>query len=215
MTTSGSGQPPRAPVYQGEVLSPLSGQISSAPDVSRLPQGAFGMAFFARARYASESKQIQAYETLVRAKSRLVEALTEQGRLLEGYALQAVRAQELDTLREIERLKIRAQRADLETATRIAQLRGQIEIEQLEQHLANLRKPSAASAPREKPGLADQFVDLGKEIDEIDRAHARLRADLVARAGGEAKLSDDDRHRLSKFDLLREQLLNQAMEALV
>ena len=42
-----------------------------------------------------------------------------------------------------------------------------------------------------------------------------MRSDIIGRAGGEHNLSDEDREQLSRWELLRNKLLNDAMEVLI
>ena len=84
-----------------EVLPPLRQSVSSVPDVSQLPTGMFGISLFARARYASEQKQFEAYTRLVRAKNELASALETQFDLAVSFARASGRASQLPTYVEI------------------------------------------------------------------------------------------------------------------
>lgn len=84
-----------------EILPPLRQSTISVPDVSQLPTGLFGTALFARARYASEQKQIEAYTRLIRAKNELARTLETQFDLAVSFARASGRASQLPTYRKI------------------------------------------------------------------------------------------------------------------
>jgi hypothetical protein len=212
---------------KAEVLPPLALDASAPMDVAHLPRGVLGVSLFARARYASEKKQVEAYHRLVSAKNALLRAFTEQQGLIQTYAAQAERAYNLDDIRETARLGVRRelmlarqQLAATETEVSLRGLRAELEKESLELELARLRKARAEfdAGPTNSGGkrtIADKFEDVGKEIEEIEASYEQLRTEMVTRAGGEDKLTAADRHRLGQFALLKEKLLNDAMEALL
>jgi hypothetical protein len=190
--------------------------------VSNLPQGLLGMAIFARARYASEQKQIEAYNRLVDAKNALIRSLNTQQALVVEYAIAAERIRNLDDIRETARLEVRNQLAGVRAAGELAALRVEVEKERLQlerdqyrQRREALNAPPAASQPRSKATMADSFKQVGDDIEEIEQAYARLRAEVIGRAGSEENLSEEDRRRLQQFELLRDNLLNEAMGALL
>ena len=82
-------------VLQGELIPASPRSVSLAPEIAHLPQGMLGMGFFARARYASEQKQFEAYSRLVDAKNGLLSALTEQQNLIVGFEIGRERARNL------------------------------------------------------------------------------------------------------------------------
>lgn len=213
------------PVLRGEVLPPNPRSVSLAPEVSHLPAGMLGMTLFARARYASEQRQFEAYSRLVYAKNGLLRALTEQKQLMVNYALEDERAQNLDSLRAIARLQIGGQINEILRKGEIDALRHDIELERLmldrdrsrraREDFNVPRAPSdAPMSSTKKPTLADDFGKIGKEIEEIEQAYEQLRSDIIERAGGEDRLTGDQRDRLRSFEMLRDKLLNEAMTAL-
>jgi hypothetical protein len=210
-------------VLDGEVLPASPRSVSLAPEVAHLPQGMLGMGLFARARYASERKQFESYTLLVRAKNDLLRELNEQQRLVVDYAIDGERSRNLDLLREGARQQIRNQVAAIQNEGELAGLRFETEKDRLLLERDRLRKarldfnapptpPSGGGG--KKSSLADDFNDVGKEIERVERAYEELRAEIVKRAGGEGNLSEDQRRRLKQFELLRNKLLNDAMEAL-
>lgn len=204
-----------------EVLPPLSRSISSAPEVSNLPQGFLGMTIFARARYASEQKQIEAYHRLVNAKNQLLVALTAQHVLALEYGIAAERLLNVDILRETARTEIRNQLNAMRNAGELAELgaavekeRLQLELDRYRQQRAALNAPAISREARAKPSMADSFKQVGDDIEEIEQAYARLRAEIIGRVGGEANLTEEDEQRLGQFEMLRNNLLNEVMGAL-
>ena len=218
-------------VIRGEIIPAAPRSVSLAPEISHLPQGMLGMGLFARARYASEQKQFEAYTRLVDAKNALIQALTSQQGLITAFALEANRARYLPELKEIGRLDIQGTLAAIHRQAALDERRFENEKMRLENEQDRLlferdrlRKarddfnnppappPSVAS---KKSSLADDFENVGKEIEAIEQAYARMRADIIERAGGEQHLSDDDRERLNRWELLRNKLLSDAMEVLI
>jgi hypothetical protein len=53
-----------------------------------------------------------------------------------------------------------------------------------------------------------------KDIEEVEREFQKFKAEMVRRAGGEENLSDEQREHLKRFELLRDKLVNDAMEVL-
>lgn len=211
-------------VVEGELLPPTPRAVSLAPEVAHLPQGMLGISLFARARYASEQKQFEAYTRLVSAKNGLLRELQEQQRLLVEFAVQAERAQNLDDLRDIERQKIRNELAAIRREGEISNLRHETEVERLQFERDRYRKarmdlhpPPSSPPPKPKPQptMAESFRDVGKEIEEVERAFEELRTAAIREAGGEEHLSPAVRDRLRQFELLRDQLINEAMGALL
>lgn len=208
-------------VLHGELVPASPRSVSLAPEVSHLPQGMLGIGLFARARYASEQKQFEAYSRLVYAKNDLIRALNEQQSLLVGYALEKERALNLDDLRATARQEIQNKLRNVRQEGELSGLLFEAEKERLLLETARLRKarvdfgaPPATPAPNKKTSLADDFNDVGHEIEKIERAYEELRSELIKRAGGEQNLTEDQRTRLKQFELLRDKLLNEAMEAL-
>lgn len=209
-------------VLQGELLPPTPRAVSLAPEVAHLPPGLLGMSLFARARYASEQKQFEAYTRLVSAKNGLLRELKEQQQLLVEFTVQAERAQNLDDLRDIERQKIRNELAAIRREGEISNLRHETEVERLQFERDRYRKarldlnaPPASPRPKPKATMAESFRDVGKEIEEVEQAFEELRTAAIREAGGEEHLSPAVRDRLRQFELLRDQLINEAMGALL
>lgn len=220
MTADGNGEHTLRP--HQEVLPPISRSVSSAPEVSNLPQGFLGMAIFARARYASEQKQIEAYNRLVDAKNALIRSLNVQQSLAVEYAIAAERIRNLDDIREAARIETRNQLAGVRASGELAALRVDVEKERLQlerdqyrQRREALNTTPASSQPRTKATMADSFKQVGGDIEEIEQAYAKLRAEVIGRAGNEANLSEEDRRRLQQFEFLRDNLLNDVMGALL
>src|SRR4051794_17650050 len=90
-----------------EVVPPASHSVTHAPEVGNLPQGFLGVSLFARARYASEQKQFEAYTRLVSAKNALVRVLSEQRKLIEDFEYASERVRHLDDIRETARQDVR------------------------------------------------------------------------------------------------------------
>ena len=221
-----------SPVSRQEILPPLRQSINSVPDVSQLPPGLFGTSLFARARYASEQKQIEAYTRLVRAKNELISALETQFHLAVSFARAAERAGQMETHRAVGRTQahlelglIQDQLDGLKERRELTNLAYQEEkeirllrIEQAkrarEQFMAPPEPAEAPKAPKAPPTTADKIREVGKEIDEIERAFAEERERRTSEAGGEANLSEDARRSLGQFEVMKNNLLNEAMGAL-
>jgi hypothetical protein len=208
---------PRRP--RQEILPPVSRTITSAPEVSTLPQGFLGMAIFARARYASEQKQVEAYHRLVNAKNALLQALNTQQGLAIEYAIVAEQLNNIDVIRAAARTEVHNRLAAVRAAGELDQLRFDSEKERLllerdqyRQRRDRLNTPPAP--PRPKESTAEAIKKVGDEIEEIEQAYARLREDFIAKAGGEGNLTEQDRQRLGNFQILRDSLLNDVMGAL-
>lgn len=217
------GKSEKPVAINGELLPATPRTVSLSPEVTHLPQGAFGMSLFARARYASERKQFEAYTQLVSAKNTLLRALAQQQDLIVEYGVAAERARNLDDLREIARLEIKSKLARIRGDAELGSLRFETEKERLLYERDRLRKArEALNAPpvepkpaAPKPTMAEEFEALSKEIEEIEGAYSRLRADIVNRAGGEANLTEEQRQRLGQFELLRDKLLQDVMQVLL
>ena len=213
------------PVLHGEIIPAAPRTVSLAPEISHLPQGMLGMGLFARARYASEQKQFEAYTRLVLAKNALMQALTSQQGLIIAFALEADRARYLRELKAIGRHQIQGTLTAIQRQAELDEIKFQttknlLTAEQLRSQnmLDDLLSPPPApapAAPAMKPSLADDFENVGKEIEAIEQAYGRMRADIIERAGGEQHLSDEDRERLNRWELLRNKLLSDAMEVLI
>lgn len=218
----------RRTVTRVEVLPPTTPSVALPPNVRNLPQGLFGMPLMARVRYASEQKQIEAYQRLVAAKNGLLRSLQEQQGLVEGFAGSAERARHLDDIREAARLDVKTELArarqrhadslnDAETRQlqgEVGKTRLQIELLQLQRERERLENPAAHADPARQT-VAERFESMRKEVEEIEAAHAALYAKMVAEAGGEENLSAVDRHRLEQFGMMRERFVSSVMEALL
>ena len=227
----------RSLVARQEILPPLHQTTSSVPDVASLPQGMFGTSLFARARYASEQKQIDAYTRLVRAKNDLVRELETQFHLTVSFARASARAAEMDTHRAVgrsqahlelglidEQLEALAERREALNYRQDAH-KERRELDNLayqeEKELRLLRierarqareqflaPPGPAKTPKAPPTMAENIVKVGKELDEIEQAFASERIRRINAAGGEENLSSDERRRLGQFELMKNKALN-------
>lgn len=186
------------------------------------------MAMFARARYASEARQIECYNNLVRVKSTLLSALNEQQRLFAQYVTQSGELQNLDQLRETGRARVLAglesakkELRNLEREDRLADARAEAEMARLKFDAERYRKatadltrpPDKGGSPR--PTLADQLKQAGDDLDQINAAYEELRKREVEQAGGEENLSQNARDRLKQFEMLRDKLLTDALGSML
>jgi hypothetical protein len=196
-------------VLSGELLPASPRSVSLAPEVAHLPQGMLGIGLFARARYASEQKQFESYSRLVHAKNDLLRALNEQQALIVDYAIEGERARNLDDLRAIARQKIQNELAGIRGDAELNGLRFETEKERLLLERDRLRKarldfnaPPVAptKSPGKKSSLADDFNDVGREIEKVEAAYEELRAELIKRAGGGA---EPDRGPAPPFEAVR------------
>ena len=170
-------------VIRGEIIPAAPRSVSLAPETSHLPQGMLGIGFMARARYASERKQFEAYTLLVRAKNELMRELTAQQGLITGLALEADRARYLPELKEIGRLDIQGTLAAMHRKAVLDEKHFQNEKtrleneqdrllfagERLQKARADFNNPPvpAPTVATKKPSLAEDFENVGKEIDGI------------------------------------------------
>lgn len=209
-----------------EILPPLRQSVSSVPDVSQLPTGMFGISLFARARYASEQKQIESYTRLVNAKNLLVSALETQFDLAVSFARASGRASQVPIYREIGRsqadlefgliqdqidgLKERRELNNL--AYQEEKARRQLRTAQANRALEQFKTPpepaEVPKAPQPPPTMADKIRKVGMEIDEIERAFTEERDRRVRAAGGEDKLPAGEIRRLGQFELMKNKALN-------
>jgi hypothetical protein len=209
-----------------EVLPPASQVVTHAPEVGNLPQGFLGMSIFARARYAGEQKQFEAYTRLVSAKNALIRVLAEQRRLVEDFEYASERVRNLDDIRETARQDVRnklqsvkVQSEALKAETELTALRAETEKERLLYERDRLRQmreglnasPKERAAPR---SMADKFKEVGDEIEELERAVQAYRADQIRKAGGEENLSEDAKRLISQFEFVRNSAVNDVMAKL-
>jgi hypothetical protein len=215
MTNDGNG-PKRfsAP----EILPPIPQSVSLAPEVTSLPQGFLGMSLFARARYASEQKQFEAYTRLVSAKNALVRALTEQRILTVQYVEASEEVRNLDDVRERARLRMRAEMGALRQSADLAELRFETEKARLEYERDRYRKmrddvnaPKERATDRPKKSMADAFKEVGGEIDQLIESFNEYRAERIRKAGGEENLTDEERRRFTQWELVINNHINDAM----
>lgn len=211
---------------QGEVLPTSPTSPNLPPDVSHLPRGFLGMALTARARYASETKQIEAFHRFVSAKNQLLIALNEQQQGIEQHVRGNARLEHLPAIKAAAGLNALA---DLELAQqRLAGLRVSGEIAALDRHIERKRKElelarltkeqedwEAGRARSNANTVAERFDQAAKEIDEIEAAYQKRYRDEVARAGGEDRLDAEVRTRLQRWKQLKADLLQNVMEALL
>lgn len=212
------GEPKRYPAP--EVLPPISRSVSLAPEVSDLPQGLLGMSLFARARYASEQKQFEAYRQLVAAKNALVRVLTEQRSVTEAYVIASERMRHLDDIRAVARLEVKARLDGIKAQGELSQLQFETEKERLMYERDRYRKMrEGLNAPPPEAGgkttFANQFNDVCSEIEELERAFEDYKAEVIARAGGEGNLSEDELRRLGQFEMVRDSALNDVLGKLL
>lgn len=215
--------------YRQEVLPALGHSVSSVPDVSQLPQGLFGTALFARARYASERKQIEAYSRLVRAKNELLGLLKTQFDLAISFAAASERASQMETYRQIGRTQadlelgqiedqlatLRERRELTNLAYEEQKLHSQMRIKRAERELEQLRAEPAPQPPPTSPlTTADKIREVGRQIDEVEHAYTQERERMIRAAGGDEKLSDDARRRLGQFEMVKEKLLHDVLAGL-
>jgi hypothetical protein len=215
-------------VPRQEILPAVPHAVSEAPEIGHLPQGFLGISLFARARYASEQKQFEAYTRLVCAKNVLLQMLTQQRGLMVEYAIQSERARNLGSIRETARLHVQTEleqaRSSLENVRigrEMNRFRFEAESERLRYERDYQRKAREAlntiptkPEPAPKQTVADRLRSVGTEIDDIERAYAELRDGLIAGSGGEENLSDEQRIRLDQFEVLRNNILNDVMAEL-
>jgi hypothetical protein len=220
----------RSLVARQEVLPPLRQTISSVPDVANLPPGLFGTSLFARARYASEQKQIEAYTRLVHAKNELVRELETQFHMAVSFARASERAGQMETHKAIGRSQAELEWGLLEEQRREAgnerreldklafEEEKEVRLLRVEQAKRSreqfLAAPVPAGAPKAPPTTADKLKSVGQEIDEIERAFADERERMIRAAGGEENLSDDESRRLGQFEMMKNKILNDVMAEL-
>jgi len=216
-------------VLSGEVIPAGPRNVSLAPEVAHLPRGMLGMSLFARARYASEQQQFEAYTRLVGAKNNLLRALHEQQGLVVAFVEASERASQLDTIRAAARADVRNNLARIEAEGRriargeqLADAQAELELERLAFERDRLRKqradfsaPPTPSTPRSKESMADRFREVGSEIEDVEKAFEEFRASKIREAGGEDGLSDEVRKQLKQFELLRDRYINDALGALI
>lgn len=211
-----------------EVLPPLRQEVSSTPDVSQLPQGAFGLAFLARARYRSEQKQFEGYRSLVRAKEELVLGMAALATATSAYIKAVERASNIDLLRDtasnqayLELEQVREQRDAI--AKRRVQADMMLDEQKLahemrmlegQQRVEKMKSPPQSPTATKRPTTAELIQGVGKEIEEIERAFAEERAKLIKAFGGETNLPKEAQIRLGQFELMKNKLLNDAISEL-
>jgi len=68
-------------------------------------------------------------------------------------------------------------------------------------------------APAGEPTTVEKMKKVLDEMGALDEAFVRAKADIVASAGGEARLSPEMRERLNKLDLMRENMIADKFES--
>ena len=227
--------PPARRVYQGEVLPPERAREQSLPS---LPPGTpFGIPMLARAKFEAHARAFRAYIDLRVAQRTLIEVDTSivgavQNRLAaeERLALALGRQRHLDKILLADEAKLLAEldevfesiagntagkqerREDHALERRIARANLEVEALEAEARLERLRNP-----PKEKSD-PDQGLSPAKraarEIARVKKDNAELRAELVAAAGGEDNLTEDDRAHLDTLALSEENQIRLIMENL-
>jgi len=158
-------------------------------------------------KYRSEERQLQAYARLVEAKNALLDVLQRQRELLEAREISIVRIENLDKLREIERLKIDNRLTLLLKDAELEGLRKGVEIEELHVRLAEAKRRRAEiespAPPAEKPTMGKRLATALENLREVDDVFKRQRAELIEAAGGEDNLTNDERQELERLEILR------------
>lgn len=193
---------PPAPrrALEGQVLPPLREDLALPPAPLNIP-------LLARMKYRSEERQLEAYARLVEAKNALLDVLQRQRELLEAREISIVRIENLDKLREIERLKIDNRLTLLLKDAELEGLRKGVEIEELHVRLAEAKRRRAEiespAPPAEKPTMGKRLATALENLREVDDVFKRQRAELIEAAGGEDNLTNDERQELERLEILR------------
>lgn len=190
---------PRRPL-QGQVLPPLREDLQLPPAPLRIP-------LLARMKYRSEERQIEAYTRLVAAKNLLLSVLDDQRLLLIAREISIERMDNLSSIREIERLKIRNELKLLEKDAELEELLRSVQIEELRVRLGQAKRLNAElenpTPPPPKRTVAEQIEEALVELREVDDLFNQRRDELIKAAGGVANLSEDERQTLERLEILR------------
>lgn len=205
-------RPPAPRVIQGQVLPPLREDL-------QLPPAPLSIPLLARMKYRSEERQLLAYTRLVEAKNALLGVLQRQRELLEAREMSIVRIENLDKLREIERLKIDNRLTLLLKDAELEGLRKGVEIEELHVRLAEAKRRRAEienpTSPPEKQSMVKRLAGALENLREVDDVFKRQRAELLQAAGGEGNLTDDERQELERLEILRRTHVEKLHEDLI
>jgi hypothetical protein len=227
--------PPARKVHQGEVLPP---ERMREPSLPSLPAGSpFGIPMLARAKFEAHARAFRAYIDLRVAQRTLIEVDTSivgaaQDRLAaeEHLARALQRQRHLDKILLADEAKLLAEldevfesiagniadkqelREDHALERRITRANLEAEAFEAEARLERIRNPPAAkSDPDENLSPAKRAA---REIARVKQDNAELRAELIAAAGGEDNLTEDDRAHLDTLALSEENQIRLIMENL-
>lgn len=197
---------------RGQVLPPLREDL-------QLPPSPFDIPLLARMRYRSEQRQLQAYMSLVAAKNALLGVLQRQRELLEAREMSIVRIENLDKLRDIERLKIDNELALVLKDAELEGLQKSVEIEELHVRLAMAKRRRAEienpTPLPEKQSVAKRLEGALGNLREIDDVFKQQRVDLIQAVGGEDNLSEHERQELEGLEVLRRTYVEKLYEDLL
>lgn len=215
MSSQDGGRRPQT----GEVLPPLREVAVNPLDVQQLPQGILGSSLFARIRYASEQRQIEAYTSLVASQNALARALNEQGVLVVEHGKLSERVRNLDAIRLTARAQINNELSAILGEGELAALRLEAERERLHLQIEQTRKArSDLNAPPRTPPApkttADLFREAGKSIEDTIRAFEEFKQGKIKEAGNEEALSASDKRLLQSLEVMKNRIVNDIVSGL-
>jgi hypothetical protein len=222
-------------VLSGDVLPPLLPEQTKVPNLP--PETPFGLPILARAKYEARTKAFRAYvefrnaqKALLEQETSLLSTVQDRLRAQEQLAVALQRHEHLDKILLAEEATLLAElddlfesiadkvadkrdnKADKELQRRIARANLEADALEAEARLARIKNPPKAE-PAAGPQLS-RAARVAREIARIKKDSEELRQALVEAAGGEDKLTEEDRAHLDTIALATENQIRELIESL-
>lgn len=189
-----------------EVLPPESREL-------QMPAGTpFGVGILGAARFAAIRRVLEHATRAAQAKANFHAAEAAVATSLVNREVAR------EQLRHIDEIRAEAA-AQITEGARIAGLRRRLETMQLEDEIAEAearraqaRARTTNAAPEVKGGVARDefadFIDQLRRLPEVMREAAKAKAQIIAEAGGEEKLSESERQMCEMFDVMTQSFMS-------
>jgi len=185
----------------------------SAPTVRPhpMPAAPFGIPIFGVMRNTWEKEQLESFTELERAVTAHVQAQKAQidakGELMETQAHWEGRASEFAALRAKSAHTVAQDTDDLLHQGEVAKRARAVELAKYDLELKKIQKASEElDNPKPAPAAPTEADLLGarlQQVRDLEAVYDFHIADVVKRAGGEEKLTDDDRRYIDQVEVLK------------
>ena len=201
MTHVMSDKVPGRHVHEGEVLPPSHESRRTLEMPAETP---FGLGFLGEARFDAIRRVIEARQRTLRAIEAHIDAEADVDRALVRRAIS------LDQLRNVGSYVQHANNEAEELAF-LGKLHRELERVKLEEQIAQVRaRTNGSGAPpkaNEKPDDYKAFVDVLTKMPGVVEATRKAKEDIIAQAGGEDRLTDEDRDLLAAIDQMLQEFI--------